>query len=80
MPRGVQKSIDDRLLEIGEQISEMEVRKEKIQEKIKELKQKKETVLSDQRQKRLEELNDALTQSGKTPEEILQILKAGDPD
>ncbi len=75
MPRGTQKTEEQRIQFLEEQIMEMESRKAKINEKIKELNEQKRTILDLQQQKKLEEIQKFIMKSNKTPDEILEILK-----
>ena len=75
MSRGIQKTDEEKLQILDEQITELESRKLKIDEKIKSLNEQKQAVLDQQQQKKLEELQKFISRSGKTPEEILEIIK-----
>lgn len=75
MSRGVQKTNEERLQILEEEIAELEFRKSKIDEKIKGLNEQKQAILDQQRQKKLEELQSFIVKLGKSPEEILELLK-----
>ena len=75
MSRGTQKTDEERLQILNDQITELESRKTTIDEKIKSLNEQKQVVLDQQQQKKLEEIQKFISKSGKTPEEILEILK-----
>ncbi len=75
MPRGTQKTEEQRIQFLEEQITEMESRKAKINEKIKELNEQKQAILDSQQQKKLEEIQKFILKSNKTPDEILEMLK-----
>lgn len=75
MSRGVQKTNEERLQILEEEIAELEFRKSKIDEKIKSLNEQKQVILDQQRQKKLEELQSFIVKLGKSPEEILELLK-----
>ena len=75
MSRGTQKTDEERLQTLNDQITEMESRKATIDEKIKSLAEQKQVILDQQQQKKLEEIQKFISKSGKTPEEILEILK-----
>lgn len=74
MSRGVQKTDEERLQILNEQIAELESRKGAIDEKIKKINEQKQAVLDQQQQKKLEDIQKFISKSGKTPEEILEIL------
>lgn len=75
MPRGVQKSIEDRISAIQDEINEMTERRDNIQAKIDELEAKMQSLLDEQEAKKLKEIQKLISQSGKSPEEILDMLK-----
>lgn len=75
MPRGAQKTDEEKLQILDDQIAEMESRKTKLDEKIREFNEQKQTILDQQQQRKLEEIQKFILKSGKTPEEILEILK-----
>lgn len=75
MPRGVQKSIEDRISAIQDEINEMTERRDNIQAKIDELEAKMQSLLDEQEAKKLREIQKLISQSGKSPEEILDMLK-----
>ena len=75
MPRGVQKTDEEKLQAIDNQITEMEDRKAKIQNTINRLNAKRKEVLQNVHNKKLEELAKVLESSGKTPDDILEMLK-----
>ncbi|HHV32970.1 hypothetical protein [Caproiciproducens sp. LBM24188] len=75
MPRGVQKTDEQKLQILDAQIAELESRKTKIEEKIKALNDQKQVIFDQQQQKKLEELQKFISRLGKTPEEVLEILK-----
>jgi len=75
VPRGVQKTDEQKLQILDAQIAELESRKTKIEEKIKALNDQKQVIFDQQQQKKLEELQKFISRLGKTPEEVLEILK-----
>lgn len=75
MSRGVQKTDEERLQLLEQEIAELESRKSRIEEKIKGLNERKQEVLEREHQKKLEELQSFIGSLGKSPEEILSILK-----
>lgn len=75
MTRGVQKTDEEKLQALDDQIAELADRKDKIQFKIDDLNQQKQSILDEQNHKKLEEIQKLITESGRTPDEILAILK-----
>lgn len=75
MPRGKQLTIEEKLQRIDDQIADEETKKSKIDEKIKDLKAQKQAILDAQNQKKLEELQEFISKTGKSPDEIMTILK-----
>lgn len=75
MPRGKQLTIEEKLQRIDDQITDEETKKSKIDGKIKDLKAQKQAILDAQNQKKLEELQEFISKTGKSPDEILGILK-----
>lgn len=75
MPRGKQKSDEQKLQELDNQIAEMESRKATLDDKIKSLKADKKAILDAQNAKKLEELQEFISKTGKSPDEIMAILK-----
>ncbi|MGX8701349.1 hypothetical protein [Caproiciproducens sp.] len=76
MPRGASKTDEQKLQALDDQISEMESRKAKIDEKIAELNEQKQAIIDEQEKKKLVELQNLINKIGKTPEEIINILKS----
>ena len=77
MARGKQKSDEEKLQLIDDQISVEEAKKSKIDEKIKALNEQKQTIFDAQKQKKVEALQNFIDKSGKTPDEIMAILEKG---
>lgn len=75
MPRGVQKSIEDRIAAVQSEIDEMLVRRNNIQSKIDDLEAKKQSLLDEQENEKLKEIQTIIAASGKSTDEILQMLK-----
>jgi septal ring factor EnvC (AmiA/AmiB activator) len=75
MPRGKQLSIEEKLQRIDDQISVEEAKKSKIDEKIKALNDQKKAIFDEQQQKKVEALQEFIDKSGKSPDEIMAILK-----
>lgn len=75
MPRGKQKSDEQKLQELDNQIAKMESRKASIDNKIKDLKAQKKAIIDAQNAKKLEELQSFIESTGKSPDEIMVILK-----
>ena len=75
MPRGKQLTIEEKLQRIDDQIADEETIKSKIDEKIKDLKAQKQAILDAQNQKKLEELQEFMSKTGKSPDEIMTILR-----
>lgn len=75
MPRGKAKSDEDKLQELDNQIAEMESRKASIDNKIKDFKAQKKAIIDAQNTKKLEELQEFISSTGKSPDEIMAILK-----
>lgn len=75
MARRKAKSDEVRLQELDDQIAEIESRKASLDSKIKDLKIQKQAILDTQNAKKLEELQDFISKTGKTPDEIMNILK-----
>lgn len=75
MPRGVQKSIEDRIAAVQSEIDEMLVRRNNIQSKIDDLESKKQSLLDEQENEKLKEIQTIIAASGKSTDEILQMLK-----
>ena len=75
MPRGKQKSDEEKLQLIDDQISVEEAKKSKIDEKIKALNDQKKAIFDEQQQKKVEALQEFIDKSGKSPDEIMTILK-----
>lgn len=75
MPRGVQKSIEDRIAAIQMEIDEMVVRRNNIQSKIDDLEAKKQALFDLQQAEKLKEIQKIIAASGKSTDEILQMLK-----
>lgn len=74
MPRGIQKSDEEKLQSIEEQIAEMEERKAKIQSTITKLNNQRKKLLQTIHNKKLVELSKVLDSVGKTPEDIIEML------
>lgn len=75
MPRGVQKSIEDRISAVQSEIDELVTRRNNVQAKIDDLETKKQDLLDEVEQEKLKEIQKLISQSGKSSEEILQMLK-----
>ena len=75
MSRGKQKSDEERLQLIDDQIAAEEAKKSKIDEKIKALNDQKKAIFDEQQQKKVEALQEFIDKSGKSPDEIMAILK-----
>jgi septal ring factor EnvC (AmiA/AmiB activator) len=75
MPRGVVRSDEDRIAEIDTAIADLEDKKEKLQEKIDDLDKQKQDILEAQKQKKINELLDLIEASGRTPDELIAMLK-----
>ena len=75
MPRGKAKSDEEKLQELDRQIAEIESRKVALDDKIKDLKNQKKAICDSKNAKKLEELQQFISQTGRTPDEIMAILK-----
>ncbi len=75
MSRGKQKSDEERLQLIDDQIAAEEAKKSKIDEKIKALNDQKKAIFDEQKAKKVEALQEFIDKSGKSPDEIMAILK-----
>lgn len=75
MPRGKQKSDEEKLQLIDDQISVEEAKKSKIDEKIKALNDQKKAIFEEQQHKKVEAIQEFIDKSGKSPDEIMAILK-----
>jgi septal ring factor EnvC (AmiA/AmiB activator) len=75
MPRGVIRTDEDRIAEIDTNIAELEDKKEKLQAKIDELTKQKQDIIEAQKQKKVNELLGLIEASGKTPDELIAMLK-----
>ena len=75
MPRGKPLSDEQRLQKLDDQIAAEEAKKVKIDEKVKDLKAQKQAILDSQNTKKLEELQEFISKTGKSPDEIMAILK-----
>ncbi len=75
MPRGVQKSIEDRIAAVQSEIDELTARRNNIQSKIDDLETKKQAIFDEQETIKLKEIQKIIAESGKTPNEVLQMLK-----
>lgn len=75
MPRGKQLTDEEKLQRLDDQITDEETKKSKIDERIKDLKAQKQGILDAQNAKKLEELQEFISKTGKSPNEILNILK-----
>lgn len=75
MPRGKQRSIEDRLADVDQEISELKERKSKIDEKISELNKQRESILDEQKMQKLGELSDFLSANNLTPEQLMSMVK-----
>ena len=69
MPRGVRKSNDIKIAALDEQIA-------KQKEKLAALEAERQTLVNEMEAARLAELQNVITESGKTPDEIIAILKS----
>jgi predicted nuclease with TOPRIM domain len=76
MPRGVQKTDEERLEIVEREIATMEERKAKIQNAISDLNSQKKEILKDIRLKKLEQISQVLDETGKSPDDVLELLKA----
>ena len=76
MPRGAKKSEEQLLESIDKEIAEMESRKTKIDITLKNLNEQRKEILQSIKTKKLAELAKVLDQTGKTPEDILEMLKS----
>jgi septal ring factor EnvC (AmiA/AmiB activator) len=74
MPRGVQKSIEERIAGINKEIEELSRRQKNIQMKIKDLEAKKQSLLNEKKQSQLAELAGLLEKSNLSPEEVIRKL------
>jgi septal ring factor EnvC (AmiA/AmiB activator) len=75
MPRGVIRTDEDRIAEIDTAIAGIEDKKGKLQAKIDELAKQKQDIMEAQKQKKVDELLGLIEASGKTPDEIIAMLK-----
>ena len=75
MPRGRQKTDEQKLQELDDQIVAEEAKKVKIDTKIKDLKTQKQAILDAQKAKELEKLQELISKTGKSPKEIMALLK-----
>lgn len=76
MPRGKQKTIEDRISDIDSDIQEVEAKKAKLDEKIKALNGQKQELLDEIQHQKLQELQSIIEESGITVEEAIQKLQA----
>lgn len=74
MPRGVQRSLEDRLVELESQKSELSSKIESWKEKISEIDTQIQDLKDEQERKEVSKLLEAIKASGKTPEEILASM------
>jgi septal ring factor EnvC (AmiA/AmiB activator) len=75
MPRGVIRTDEDRIAEIDTAIAGIEDKKGKLQAKIDELAKQKQDIMEAQKQKKVDELLGLIEASGKTPDEIIAMVK-----
>ncbi|HBT63983.1 MAG TPA: hypothetical protein DEB10_04910 [Ruminococcaceae bacterium] len=75
MPRGVQKTVEEKLQIIDRQIAETEAKKTKIQNTLNELNNRRKEVMQTIQNKKLQELSKMLDSVGKSPEDIITMLK-----
>ena len=75
MPRGVQKTVEEKLQIIDRQIAETEAKKTKIQNTLNELNNRRKEVMQTIQNKKLQELSKMLDSVGKSPEDIIAMLK-----
>lgn len=75
MPRGVQKTVEEKLQIIDRQIAETEAKKSKIQNTLNELNNRRKEVMQTIQNKKLQELSKMLDSVGKSPEDIITMLK-----
>lgn len=75
MPRGVSKSIQERISSIQSEIDELTTRRDLIQSKIDDLEGKKKTLFEQEETEQLKEIQCIISQSGKSITDILQYLK-----
>jgi hypothetical protein len=73
MSRGTQKSDEERLQILDDQVAELESKKNAIDEKIKGLGEQKQVILDQQQQKKLKEIQRFISKSGKTPKKFLKF-------
>jgi prefoldin subunit 5 len=75
MPRGVQKSIEDRIAAVQSEIDELTARRNNVQKKIDDLEVKKQSLLDEHEQEKIKEIQKIIATSGKTPDEVLKMLQ-----
>ena len=75
MPRGVQKSIEDRIAAIQMEIDEMVVRRNNIQSKIDDLEAKKQALLDEQEADKLKEIQQLSLHLASQPMRFFKCLK-----
>ena len=75
MARGKQKTLEQKIAEIDSSIQELETRKEKLDGKIEMLNQQKQDLLNAANQEKLQQLQEAIAESGLSVDEALNKLK-----
>jgi predicted nuclease with TOPRIM domain len=76
MARGIRQSDEEKLQSIDQELATMEDKKAKIQNSINELNNERKEILNSMRIKKLELISQVLEETGKTPDDILEMLKA----
>lgn len=74
MPRGVQKSVEERIQLLQDAIQEQEDRKSKVDTKIAELKQQLEPLLNEQELNKLKDVKAVIDSTGLSPDEVIKKL------
>ena len=75
LARGKQKTLEQKIAEIDSSIQELETRKEKLDEKIEMFNQQKQDLLNTANQEKLQQLQEAIAESGLSVDEVLSKLK-----
>lgn len=75
MARGKQKTLEQKIAEIDSSIQELETKKEKLDGKIQILNQQKQDLLDAANQEKLQQLQEAISESGLSVDEALNKLK-----
>lgn len=76
MARGKQKTLEQKIAEIDSSIQELETRKEKLDGKIEMLNQQKQDLLNAANQEKLQQLQEAIAESGLSIDEALSKFKS----